>query len=304
MSNRKSKIPDFFIVGAPKCGTTSLHRWLSEHPSIFAPHKEPCFFSQDIFPTETLTTHFSCLEDYLKVFALPVGDLRITGEATPKYLYSNLALKEIARLRPDAKLIVCLRNPVDLVVSMHRQMLKEGLEREVDFERAWRRSLRYPVGQRELERCYYAKMLDYPFWGKFGVRLELLYEHFSPSQIQIVTLDEIRQDSQSVYKRLLNFLEVDFDGRDDFPWENQGKTFRNYQIHRLLIGCRRVTEPYLNRILKTKKGTGILRLASRFNERSAKSPEKLSSQLREELADYFDADRRLAESFISGRLLI
>jgi hypothetical protein len=98
------RLPDFFIIGAPKCGTTTLYDWLGQHPEVNAPHKEPCFFSQDIFPTASLPTHIPSLHDYAEIFDFKTPTQHISGEATPKYLYSDMALNELTGVRSSAGL--------------------------------------------------------------------------------------------------------------------------------------------------------------------------------------------------------
>jgi hypothetical protein len=113
------RFPDFFIVGAPKCGTTALHYYLSGHPSVFMPQeKEPQFFSSDI---AGLRRH-NDLPSYLSLFAGAPKDALI-GEASPVYLFSRQAIPAILTLRPDAKFIVMMRNPVEMARAFHAQML-------------------------------------------------------------------------------------------------------------------------------------------------------------------------------------
>lgn len=113
-----SRLPDFYVVGAPKCGTTSLHRYLRQHPGVFVPDvKEPNFFCSD-FPS---IQKYKSLEDYSTLFE-PAQENQLVGEASPWYLYSKTAIQNILDVQPDAKFIVMLRNPVDAVISYYRYM--------------------------------------------------------------------------------------------------------------------------------------------------------------------------------------
>ena len=113
-----SRLPDFYVVGAPKCGTTSLHRYLRQHPGVFVPDvKEPNFFCSD-FPS---IQKYKSLEDYSMLFE-PAQENQLVGEASPWYLYSKTAIQNILDVQPDAKFIVMLRNPVDAVISYYRYM--------------------------------------------------------------------------------------------------------------------------------------------------------------------------------------
>ena len=112
--------PDFFIVGAPKCGTTALYTYLKQHPEIFmSPQKEPQFFANDVLGDRRHTCTWA---EYLSCFAAARGAKRI-GEASVAYLGSPCAPKQIKMFNPAAKIIIMLRNPVDMMHSLHNQRL-------------------------------------------------------------------------------------------------------------------------------------------------------------------------------------
>src|SRR4051812_29453240 len=105
-----SRMPDFFIVGAPKCGTTALYEYLASHPYVFMPKtKDPHFFCEDMVGSR----HAADLKDYLALFS-DAGPDQIVGEASVWYLFSEVAISKIFALRPDAKFIVMLRDPVEV----------------------------------------------------------------------------------------------------------------------------------------------------------------------------------------------
>ncbi len=108
----QTKMPDFFIVGHPKCGTTALYEMLRSHPQIFMPElKEPWFFAHDMRPLwqppRQAATPTS-LPEYLALFAAAGSDQR-AGEASSTYLLSADAAAHIAELLPDARIIAILR---------------------------------------------------------------------------------------------------------------------------------------------------------------------------------------------------
>src|SRR3954468_1950993 len=114
--------PSFFIVGAPKCGTTSLNDYLRQHPRIFIPErKELHYFGSDL---TFLKTQRPTREEYLAHFAAAQPQ-QIAGEASVWYLYSQLAAREIHDFCREAKFIIMLRNPVDMMHSLHSQYLYE-----------------------------------------------------------------------------------------------------------------------------------------------------------------------------------
>ncbi len=126
--------PNFFIIGAPKSGTTALSEYLRAHPQVFfSEPKEVQYFAED-FKGRFITTE----KDYLKLFreSNPHKHLAI-GEGSAIYLFSDVAVPKILEFQPDAKFIVMLRNPVNLVQSFHLEMLDGGLENIVSFVADW-----------------------------------------------------------------------------------------------------------------------------------------------------------------------
>ena len=130
-------VPNFFIVGAPKCGTTALFQYLSTHPDVFAPQrKEFNYFCDDLhFNNVAGLFHYRDTADYLSHFAGWEGQKRI-GEASVWYLYSMRAAANIHRFSPDARIIVMIRNPAEMLHSLHSQLLENGDEDIVAFEAA------------------------------------------------------------------------------------------------------------------------------------------------------------------------
>lgn len=171
--------PNFFIVGAPKCGTTSLANWLREHPRVyFSPNKEPHYFSErgrQLVPTK---------QGYDQLFS-DVGPEHIAiGEGSTGYLYSEIALPRIAAEYPEAKFIVCLRNPVEMAPSLHSERLSGGLETIREFEQAWkmdpeRRAGRHvPVAARWQHKC-----LVYRDQCRLGEQVERLYQYVDRANV-------------------------------------------------------------------------------------------------------------------------
>jgi len=128
------RTPDFFIVGAPKCGTTAMSDYLRQHPEIYMPQrKEPHFFGSDL--DAPYPYFIRDKEQYFSLFAEAKDEKRV-GEASVWYLYSKRAAFEIKEFCPTASIIIMLRNPVDMIYSLHSQRLFTGNEDIPDFEEA------------------------------------------------------------------------------------------------------------------------------------------------------------------------
>ncbi len=298
-------LPDFFIVGAPKCGTTTLYHWLKTHPEVHAPHKEPGFFSQDIYPTHHLPTHIPSLEAYCDIFRPTSPEQLISGEATPRYLYSDQALERIAALCPDARIIVCLRNPVDLVISFHNQKLREGKEREIDFARAWSRSVSVGGDQIVSFEPTVNGRINYAFWGAIGRRLETLFRRFPPENIRIYTLQDLESTPEETFCDLCDFLGISTDHRISPKVANPGQRLRSAHLHLAAVSIRRAMQPALRRlpIPGAHKGTGLLRLLQRFNHTTGGYDRDVAPELRAQIGRLLAEECAIAERFLDGRLL-
>ena len=128
----KMRRPDFFIVGAPKCGTTAMIDYLKQHPEVFVPdRKELDFFGRDlVFKGHRLTE-----EEYLGFFSRATAEKR-AGEGSVWYLHSKTAALEIKDFSPNARIIIMLRNPLDMMYSFHSQRLYNGNEDIENFSAA------------------------------------------------------------------------------------------------------------------------------------------------------------------------
>ena len=142
--------PSFFIVGAPKCGTTSLCKYLEQHPDIFIPSiKELYYFCTDSTGKKRANT----LEEYLSFFEGGKG--KLCGEGSVWYLFSKEAASEIYKFNPEAKIIIMLREPVSLMYSLHSMHLANGSNEDIlDFKLALEAEEDRKQGKRIPEKCF------------------------------------------------------------------------------------------------------------------------------------------------------
>lgn len=127
------KKPDFIIIGAPKCGTTSLAAWLGQHPRVFMSTPKELEF----FKTDFILPFKDDLARYEALFRHAEPHLNAIGEASTAYLRSWVSVSTIMAYNQDARFIVCVRNPIEMTFSMHCQLLFEVWEDELDFQKAW-----------------------------------------------------------------------------------------------------------------------------------------------------------------------
>lgn len=215
--------PSFFIIGAPKCGTTALSRYLSDHPSIcFSASKEPYHFSSD-FPGmgDSLTA-----EQYVRAQFGHCAEGAIAGEGTAGYLYSETAVANILAFNPKARFIVMLRDPVDVAVSLHAQMCFNLDEDVSDFARAWALQSERAAGRSLPPLCREPQFLQYRKVVSFGAQLQRLFALVPRERVLLILFDELAADPLAVYRRTLDFLCVPYDGRTHFPVVNARRRYR------------------------------------------------------------------------------
>ncbi len=235
------RMPDFFIVGQEKCGTTALYRTLREHPQVFMPdYKEPRFFCPDARADERTRapgsgrgTRPRTLEAYLELFAPARPEQRV-GEASPQYLRSLVAAKLIAELQPGAKIIAILREPVSAVRALHRQNVRDTFESERDLraaialEELRRNGERLPRDLESPVRLLYSEHVNYV---KYLRRYEA---EFPRSQILVLILDDFHRENAATVRRVWRFLDVD----DTLPVHAASgsqpyKVVRSMPLHRM-----------------------------------------------------------------------
>lgn len=207
--------PNLFIVGAPRCGTTSLHAFLSTHPDVYmSPAKEPHYFSTDLteeadrFHGDRRFGVFRTLEQYLWLFREAQGQ-RVVGEASPLYLFSKAAAREIAAFAPEAKIIAMVREPVSFLRSLHSQYtyyLDEtcsSLLQAVELEPARRLGRHLPPSVRLPSLLYYSEM------ARFSEQIGRYTALFPKGRVKVVVMDDLAERTAEVYREILDFLGVD-----------------------------------------------------------------------------------------------
>lgn len=278
--------PNFFIVGAPKCGTTSLAAWLADHPQIFfCPQKEPHFFNLD-----SARRGIYSLEKYERLFDRATADHIGIGEGSTNYLYSKEAISAIRQYNRAARFIAMVRNPIDMAYSLHGELLVNGDENIQDFEKAWRLQDARSAGRNIPKTCADPHRLFYGGLCKVGQQLERLFDVVPKEKVLLIRLENVIENPRAQYLRVLEFLGVGDDGRTSFPAHNSARERRFrifWQAMKLLgtnlhsIGIR----PPRNEIFE--------RLRARSVKTSPRS--QLTPNMRRELSSYFESDIILLE---------
>lgn len=188
------RLPTFLIVGAPRCGTTSLARYLGAHPDVFmAPTKEVHYFDAVTDPG---------LGWYAARFSGVTSELAI-GEATPNYLAVEGAAERIAAALPDVAAIAILRDPVERAYSAYRHSRSIGRER-----RGLRTALEDELADRTERDPQGRSLPSYILEGRYGEQLSRLADLIGRERVHAAFFDDLRDRPIEVFREACTFIGV------------------------------------------------------------------------------------------------
>jgi hypothetical protein len=276
--------PDFFIVGAPKCGTTAMYEFLKQHPQIFMPPKEVDFFGSDLHVKERVLDESA----YLELFAAASNEVRV-GEVSVWYLYSKRAAAEIKHFVPDARIIIQLRDPTNMIYSLHSELRYSGVENIQDFESA----LHAEINGRVL-----------PFWngrqvgtgmryyevGNYSTQVERYLKAFGRENVKVIIFDDLRENPLNVYRETCEFLRVGTEFEPALSVINPNKKIRSKRLRTLMRNPPEPIKVVGRKLLNTPSGRqklvdSLQRLNTKYIPRAP-----MSRDLRSRLQRYFAPD--------------
>ncbi|WP_321283951.1 sulfotransferase [uncultured Vibrio sp.] len=220
---------DFFIVGAPKCGTTALVKYLGKHSNVFFPpfinrnvgKIEPNHFATDLLaPTNPFGRR-----DYFLSFYSDAPKDSLLGDASVDHLYSKVAARNIHLYNPKAKIIIMLRNPADFLFSYYNEMRWGLAETKGTIEAALRSD--HCSGERSYK-------LDYIGYASFAGQVERYLQVFPRDQVLILKFDDFVSRTDHVYDEVLNFLGLPKFPIDMFERVNPSKLVRFRALRKLV----------------------------------------------------------------------
>ena len=222
--------PTFFVVGAPKAGTTAMCKHLSKHPEIFIPpKKELNYFCTELADGKQEYT----LEEYLSYFQ--EGSGKICGEGTPLYLPSKFAAQKIYDFNDRAKIVIMLREPVSLLYSLHSQYLYNGSSEDIQsFQEALNAESDRKQGKRIPKHCKNPKKLIYREFVRYTEQVQRYFDLFGRDRVHIIIFDDLKADFSKVYRDTLSFLEVNPEFQPEIQRINSNKKVRNVVLQKLI----------------------------------------------------------------------
>lgn len=274
--------PDFFIVGAPKCGTTAMQEYLSQHPDIFMPEKkEPHFFGSDLYSPQFIRDRSS----YLRLFENATTEKRV-GEASVWYLYSKNAAKEIKDYNHRAQAIVMLRNPVDMMYSLHSQFLYSGNENIARFAEALEAEGERKVGRLIPGSAHMPSGLLYREVARYSTQLKRYIEVFGWENLHVVVYDDLKADPAEEYRKVLHFLGVDESFQPEFKVINSNKRVRSRVLRRFLASPPEPVKAIVNLAMPKRLRRIVIKSIQEFNVYH-ESRQEMNQDLRHELQKEF-----------------
>jgi len=277
------KNPNLFIVGAPKSGTTFLYHYLKQHPDIYFPNfKEPHFFGSDLIRRNG--AYNLSLDEYQDLFKT---DKKIIGEASTFYLFSKDAPEEIYNFNPKAKIIIMLRDLVDLVHSLHSQFVFSGDEVIEDFSQALELEHNRLSGDKIPNQTtvvnklfYISNILSLPS------SIQSFIRYFGRENIKFIDLDDIKKNPKKVYSETLEFLNVDSNlNTPDFKIINKNKTYKSKTVRDFIKKYSIFLGSLRSKIFKKPLGfIKTLEFANKSENDRAPIPDALYIKLKDEFS--------------------
>lgn len=297
-------IPNFLVVGAAKCGTTSLHEYLNQHPQVFVPEKKECRFFSNLshfkgpgHDQELNATITRSLAEYQALFE-PVRDERAIGDISHDYLYyHDESIRNIKHHLDDGvRIIMVLRDPRERAYSHYMHHVKVGISPDRSFEKALdQEAARMAAG--------WSWNWHYTRTGLYYAQVKAYLDAFDPARVRIYLYDQLVRDTPGLMHDLFEFLEVPTDFQVEPEVHNQSTNVRSRGLSNFL----RQESSTKERLRGVLSAVGlsddtIHHLKQRFLSLNATGKIPMKPETRERLTGYFAEDTQRLEDLIQRDL--
>ncbi|MDA9981344.1 sulfotransferase domain-containing protein [Gammaproteobacteria bacterium] len=294
---------DFIVIGAQKSATTSLYRYLQQHPKIFMPaDKEAPFFSHD-------RLYQSGWEAFAGTQFGSAPTDKLWGTVSPQYMYDMRAPSRIAKHMPHAKLIALLRNPVERAHSHYRMAVRRGTEKR-SFPTVVDDLRRPGLGQGNRNASVLELHPDpgtvisedmyYLAWSEYGRALKMYRQYFDEDQILVLYMDELKSNPRETVQMILEFIGAE---GGVIP-ANVGKVYHRGGTQRIIPESWRCFvrdlpgfRPLWHCVPDRTRST-INYWYEQFNVKK-QAPETIDSATRLKLVEYFRSDVKLLQNIFT-----
>ncbi len=237
-----------FIVGAPRCGTTTMARWLQAHPQVLFPFvKEPHFFAEhDLRGLDDAELRRRVQHDFLDhYFPDPRPGQEVGADCSVSYLYVPEQLEPVLKLWPNSRFIVAVRDPLTLLPSLHKRLIFTGDENIRRFEDAWAAVPDRAAGRRIPWSTIEPRWLRYDEAGRYGTYVERLFAAVGRERCMVMVFDDLVADPAGQHRRLLDFAGLTPTDPPQLKAERESKSVRFLLLQQLLKRPPRALLPYL-----------------------------------------------------------
>lgn len=233
MEESNFPLPNVFIVGAPKAGTTTINSILAQHPSFYMSDiKEPGFFCTDLIE-ESDAFHgrddkffkFRTKDQYLSLFSASKEQV-YRGEASSKYLFSKAAANNIHSFNPAAKIILLIREPIDFLQSYHAQCLIDLVENDDSFASALGKENDRRAGSLIPGTCVVPSYLFYTEMASFSEQIKRYLAEFPRENVKVLLYDDLREKEHALLAELEIFLALKAGSLASVGVQNQGRSIQ------------------------------------------------------------------------------
>ena len=216
--------PNLFLVGAPKCGTSALHDYLAQHPDAFmSDPKEPHYFCPDV------NAPFAVRDEAAYKALFKHARERVVGESSATYLYSGVAAQQIRAASPDARIVAVVRNPLEMIPSLHSQRRVNGTEPCATLAEALGAEPKRKAGELPAVGAF-------PFYydaARYTEQLQRYLTVFPAERVRVLVFDDFKRDVSGVYADLLGFLGLS-PFTPNFRVVNRNKRVRSAALQRVI----------------------------------------------------------------------
>lgn len=262
--------------------------YLRQHPDVFmSPVKEPGYFGKDLGIPESVETE----AEYLKLFAGARGQ-KCIGEGSTWYLCSNDAAREIQEFNPDAKILIMLRNPVDMIHSLHSYLIWMGWETIEDFSEALDAENDRRAGRRIPYPLYPVKPLLYREMVKYNEQVGHYLETFDVEQVKVIIFDDFKRDAALAFRETCEFVGIDPNFQPVIEKVNENRSVRNPRLHQLLMRpdprLKRLIRGLMPQSMRARAGEKLILMNSQTASRQT-LPDEIRCRLQEEFTPDVEA---------------
>ena len=275
---------DFFIVGAPKSGTTSLYNYLDQHHSItMSSVKEPNYFSCTEIEDQKLyykNKHISTLDKYHSLFNFKNGSC-LFGEASVSYLYYKDIASRIKNYNEDAKIIIILRDPVERAVSHY------NMDKRLGFVKTDLKSILDDVSLKN-HMLFYQQYIQLGF---YYLQVKRYIDVFGKENVCVMKYDDLNNDNKEFTDKILGFLDLDVDNKIDFDTPYNSYKSSSNQLVNILYSV-----SFVRKIISSFFPNSMLKAINKsfFNKQET----KISEEIEMKLYDLFHEDILLLEQML------